>query len=136
MRRVADLPDDMHARLAGVGLVQARVNATLRGFLDACLGGGNDLKPKSRLVYGHTRRTLTEFFGADKPLPEFTEDGAREWRQYLVGQGLSEAMVCKRTGNAKVLFGVPLHRVKHRRKAPKRWSSRSLEREWECRKVS
>lgn len=107
---VADLLDDAHAKLAAVGLVEPRVNSTLGNFLDAYLGGRKDLKPNSLIVYGHTRRTLVGFFGDDKPLRAITEDDAKAWRQYLVDQGLSEATVCKRCGNAKVFFGVAVKR--------------------------
>jgi integrase len=108
-RWVADLPDDIHGKLASVGLVTARaatVNTTLGMFLDGYLQSRKNLKPNSRLVYGHTRRTLVEFFGPDKPLREVTEQDAQAWRAYLTEQSLSEATVNKRTGNAKVFFNV------------------------------
>ena len=109
-RWIAGLGDDLHAKLAAVGLVQPRVSSTLGAFLADYLGSRDDLKPNSQLVYGHTRRTLIEFFGADKPLRAITEEDAKQWRQYLAGQGLSEATVCKRCGNAKVFFGVAVKR--------------------------
>jgi len=105
-RWVAGIGDDLHAKLAAVGLVQPRVSSTLGAFLDGYLGSRDDLKPGSRLVYGHTRRCLIEFFGADKPLRAIMEDDATRWRKYLTEQGLSEATVCKRCQNAKVFFGV------------------------------
>jgi len=109
-RWVAALPDDVHGKLAAVGLVPPRVSLTLGEFLDGYLRSRDDLKPNSQLVYGHTRRTLIEFFGYDKPLRAITEEDAKLWRQYLIGQGLSEATVCKRCGNAKVFFGVAVKR--------------------------
>lgn len=107
---VANLPDDAYAKLAAVGLVEPRLNPTVAQFLDDYLDGRKDLKPNSLLVYGHTRRTLVEFLGDDKPLRAITEDDAKAWRQYLIDQGLSEATVCKRCGNAKVFFGVAVKR--------------------------
>lgn len=104
IRWLAGLDDTMYAKLAAVGLVEPRTSSMLGDFLDGYLGGRDDLKPGSKLVYGHTRRTLIAFFGADQPLRAITEDDAKQWRKYLTEQGLSEATVCKRCQNAKVFF--------------------------------
>jgi len=112
-RWIADLPDDVHDKLASVGLVTARapaVNTTLGIFLDDYLLSRTGLKPNSRLVYGHTRRTLIEFFGRDKSISEITGQDAQAWRAYLTEQGLSEATVNKRAANAKVFFRVAVKR--------------------------
>jgi hypothetical protein len=106
IRWLAGLDDTMHGKLAAVGLVEPRTSSTLGEFLDGYLNSRDDLKPGSKLVYGHTRRCLVEFFGADKSLRTITEDDAKVWRKYLTEQGLSEATVCKRCQNAKVFFGV------------------------------
>ena len=113
-RWIGELPDDMHAKLAKAGLSaprpetqgQAGSDERLGAFLDAYLKDRDDLKPNSQLVYGHTRRTLVEFFGAEKPLREITEYDAERWQRYLGRQGLSKATVRKRTANAKVFFRV------------------------------
>lgn len=108
-RWIADLPDDIHDKLARAGLVEPRavtMDTVLGTFLDGYLQSRTDLKPNSQLVYGHTRRTLIEFFGHDKPLRQFTPDDAQEWRGYLSEQGLSPATVNKRAANAKVFFDV------------------------------
>ena len=107
---LAGLDDTMYARLAAVGLVEPRTSSRLAEFLDGYLSSRTDLKPNSQLVYGHTRRTLVEFFGPDKPLRTITEDDAQQWRAYLVEQGLSEATVAKRAANAKVFFNVAVKR--------------------------
>jgi len=112
-RWIADLMDDIHAKLATAGLVTARVaivEITLGVFLDGYLQSRTDLKPNSQIVYGHTRRTLIEFFGSDKPLRQINARDARAWRVYLAEQGLSEATVNKRCGNAKVFFNVAMKR--------------------------
>jgi len=105
VRWLAGLDDTMHGKLSAVGLVEPRTSSKLGDFLDGYLGGRDDLKPGSKLVYGHTRRCLIDFFGAGKPLRAITEDDAKAWRRYLVEQGLSEATVCKRCRNAKAFFG-------------------------------
>ena len=73
---VAGLPDDMADRLAKVGLIPGRESATLGPFLDAYLAKRTDVKGGTRVFYGHTRRNLVEFFGADKPLREITKGDA------------------------------------------------------------
>jgi integrase len=103
---LAGLDDGTYGRLAAVGLVQPRTSSTLGAFLDAYVTSRDDIKPGSKLVYGHTVRTLVEFFGADKPMRAITEGDAEQWRKSLTEQGLAEATVCKRTQNAKVFFGV------------------------------
>ena len=116
-RWVADLPHDIHAKLAAVGLVEPRVfqtmpepsaghEAYIGEFLDGYLKDRDDLKPNSQLVYGHTRRTLIEFFGREKRLTDITEYDAEQWQRYLGRQGLSKATIRKRTANAKVFFRV------------------------------
>jgi len=77
-RWVGSIGDDLHAKLATVGLVEPRVTAVstpeasaahepcVGDFLDGYLKDRDDLKPNSQLVYGHTRRTLVEFFGRER----------------------------------------------------------------------
>lgn len=110
---IADMRDDIYKKLVKAGLLTAReatVNTTLGAFLDGYLKSRTDLKPNSHLVYGHTRRTLIEFFGPDKPLRQINSQDARAWRSYLTEQGLSEATVNKRASNAKVFFNVAVKR--------------------------
>lgn len=82
------------------------MSSTLGAFLDAYLGSRDDIKLGSKLVCGHTRRCLIEFFGGGKPLRSITEDDAQQWRRYLTAQGLSEATVCKRCQNARAFVNV------------------------------
>jgi len=65
----------------------ATVKATLKKFLDGYLSSRTDLKPNSQIVSGHTRRTLIEFFGSDKPICEITSEDAKAWREHLTEQG-------------------------------------------------
>jgi hypothetical protein len=119
---LAGLADAGYAKLVKVGLAEPRPGQTpepeprpaaagepevcIGDFLDGYLADRDDLKPNSQLVYGHTRRTLIEFFGREKPLKNITEYDAEQWQRYLMRQGLSKATVRKRTANAKVFFRV------------------------------
>jgi len=104
------LDGGLYDKLAAVGLVEKRTNATLDAFIEEYLKSRTDLKPNSQLVYSHTRRTLREFFGADKPLRSISERDAQAWRAYLVESKLSPATVGKRTANAKAFFNVAVKR--------------------------
>ncbi len=101
---IAELPDDIHARIAAVGLLAPRSNSRLKEFLDAYMAGRTDIKPQTAVAIGHTIRNLLAFFRADKALATITTDDALGFRAYLVEQGLSEATTRRRIGVAKQFF--------------------------------
>jgi integrase len=103
-RWIADLPDDAHAKLAAVGLVEPRKSKLLGPFLEGYLQGRTDVKPATLVNLGHTQRNMIDFFGSDKPLRDITEGDADLWRIDLQKQGLSDATVRKRCRNAKQFF--------------------------------
>ncbi len=117
-RWVASIGDDLHDKLAGNGLVSPREKAkevTLAAFLNGYIAKRSDVKAGTTTVYGHTRRCLVEYFGADKPLIEITIADAKDWRRWLGqpknadepakgGQGLSDNTVRRRCGIARQFF--------------------------------
>jgi len=103
-RWIAEIPDDAHAKLAAVGLVQPRQSKLLGPFLDEYMNGRTDVKLATLTNLGHTRRNLNGFFGETKPLRAITEGDADLWRVYLKGQGLAEPTIRKRCRNAKQFF--------------------------------
>ena len=107
-RWVAEIPDELAAKLAAVGLIPKRsgaVGGTVGGFLDAYLSKRTDVKGGTQVFYGHTRRNLVEFFGYDKPLREVTKGDADDFRRYLIDQGLSvTSTVNRRCSLAKSFF--------------------------------
>src|SRR3954462_13489391 len=99
------LDDDFYALLASRGLCDPRQSTepaqepkrvTLGEFIDGYIAGRDDAKPATRVVYGHTRRCLVEFFRPDKPLSSITAAEAKDWRRWFGrlkesgGQGLSD----------------------------------------------
>jgi hypothetical protein len=68
------LGDKQSAKLAKVGLIPRRQNALLGPFLDDLIASRNDVKPATRIVFGHTRRCLIGYFGRC-PLPDFSTSG-------------------------------------------------------------
>ena len=111
------LDDELAGKLAGVGLIEPRESlgaSTLALFLDGYIASRTDVKGDTAIVYGHTRRCLVHYFGADKPLAEIRPGDADEWRRYLgrpkvkgkpqSGEGLAENTVRRRCAIAKQFF--------------------------------
>ena len=95
---VGNLDPSLHRKLVGkkrpdgsytVGLTEPREPAvktapvTLAAFLADYAAKRADVKSSTATVYGHTRRCLVEFFGADKPLAEVTPGGADDFARWL-----------------------------------------------------
>jgi len=115
---LASIGDDLHKKLAEHGIVAPRAKAagsTLAAFLDNYIAKRADVKGGTAVVYGHTRRCLVDYFGAEKPLAEITPADADDWRRWLGlakneddptagGQGLSDNTVRRRCGIARQFF--------------------------------
>ncbi len=104
-RWVAGLDSTMADKLAKVGLIGKQKRATLAAFLDNYVDGRPDWKGSTATVYGHTRRCLVDYFGAEKPLHEITADDAAQWRAWLSShEKLADNTVRRRSGIAKQFF--------------------------------
>jgi integrase len=104
---VADLDDDLHGRLATVGLVaprNAKPMATLGPFLDAYVTGRHDVKPATKIIWGHTVRNLKTHFGVERELTAVNEGDADGFKQYLVGLALAPSTVSKRLEISRMFF--------------------------------
>jgi len=101
---VSSLDDVMSKKLSNVGLIAERNSSTLMQFIDGYIDSKTDIGDSSKLVLGHTRRNLVEYFGADKPLRDITEGDADLWRLYLINQPLAECTVRRKCGFAKQFF--------------------------------
>lgn len=105
---LADLPAVQHDRPARAGLVEGRAESTavtLGEFLAEYLASRSGVKPATQTVYGHTRRNLLSFFGADKPLGAITAGDAEDFRVWLTdkksGAKHGENTARRRLGIAK-----------------------------------
>ncbi len=121
---IAEKNSPLFNKLANQGLVPQRKapeRATLGAFLDSYVAGRSDVKAGTATVYGHTRRCLVDYFGADKPLGEITLADADDWRRWLArpknekrpeqgGQGLAENTARRRCGIAKQFFRTAVRR--------------------------
>jgi len=98
----------LRKRLVKVGLIQAekpRESVTLGTFLADYVASRSDAKVSTHLVFGHTRRCLTEYFGEARPIESVTPTEAEAWRGWLVSdQKLAPNTVRRRTGIARQFF--------------------------------
>ena len=103
--------------------VGSRIEDTLAGMLKAYFARRNDVKPATRINWGHTERNLIAFFSAEKSIRSITAGDARDFERYLrtearenayaesdKAESLGAATIRKRISNAKLFFGDALER--------------------------
>ncbi len=100
----------LRTRLAKAGLCEP-VTATqlgefLEGFIDQRRRRG-DVTEATLIVWGHTKRNLVEYFGADKSLRGIKPEEAENWNAWLkTNENLAENTIRKRCQFAKRFFNV------------------------------
>lgn len=102
-RWVGELGDDLHAKLAGVGLVPARLSArTVPEFVTEWLAGKEaaGYKPTSLLAWGQTVAELSAHFKG-RPLPSLTHADGEAFRDRMRGRRLRPTTIHKRVSHAK-----------------------------------
>ncbi|MCC5828286.1 MAG: tyrosine-type recombinase/integrase [Phycisphaeraceae bacterium] len=110
---LADIGDELHAKLAGLGLVAPRCRherATLGAFIDGYIEQRKDVKASTLTLYRQGRIWLCRFLGEDKRLDEVTSADADGYRAAMLGQGLARATVAKRLRYARHFFTVAVRR--------------------------
>jgi len=113
---LAAAPDRLRKRLAAVSLLtvedapEPEPTLALGAFLDAYLAGRVDLKPSTHIALGQTVRFLVKFFGPDKPLRDIRPGDADLWRLFLIGRGLADNTVRRRSGAARQFFRAAVRR--------------------------
>ncbi len=122
---LGSLPDDMHAKIANLGLVEPRVGVpapkvpTLRAWIDRRVAARTDWKPATRASVKSTGDLLVLFFGPNSRLDEITPLLALEWVAWLRSTPYrrhlqktdgyrSRATIQSQTRNAKALFAAAL----------------------------
>lgn len=107
------ISDELHAKLAGVGLVNPREATevlTLRQFLADYTDRRTDVKASTQVFYGLTVANLNEFFG-DRELRTIIPADADDFRRWLVShEKLSPATVARRCSMARTFFRDALRR--------------------------
>lgn len=104
-RWLGTIDDAFAQKLSVAGLIAKRETTDLGGFIDSYIADRTDVKHSTSTVYGHTRRNLIEFLGADVLLRDITRADADAWRRWLAqDEGLSDNTVRRRCGIAKQFF--------------------------------
>ena len=123
---VGRLEDELADRLVHAGLIPTRgpiekqpapEDITLGEFLKSYFAARTEVKESTTINWGHTKRCLLAFFGADRTLASITPGDARDFERYLkttarehryagkeIDEGLSGPTVSKRISNAKQFF--------------------------------
>lgn len=109
-RWVAELGDDLSAKLSRAGLIPERETAKLGEFLTSYIKGRADAKPASRVVWRHTQNNLVTFLGEGRVLRNITPADAEGFRQYLIGEKLASTTIAKRLQFARGFFSAMLKR--------------------------
>lgn len=102
-----DISDDLHERLARVGLVEARKRrdaTTLAQLIDRFEEAAN-VAPATMAAYQQTFNSLLDHFGEDKAVARVTVESAARWRRAQADAGYARATQAKRTYVAKLIFG-------------------------------
>lgn len=101
---VSSISDVFADKLATTGLIASRRRANLGEFLSTFIATRRDIKPNTVLHLQRAEKDLLDFFGANKPLIEFSPTNADGFRQYLFDRGLAENTVRRICGRAKQFF--------------------------------
>jgi hypothetical protein len=82
--RIVKLGDDLHGKLAAMGLVDARPQSLATvPFIDAYIAKRTDWKPNSRKNAMQARRYAAGFFAQAVTLDRVTEEDAKAFRRWL-----------------------------------------------------
>ncbi len=108
------IDDKLRGRLARVGLIDLPGATLLGPFLDGYIDQRRqrgDVTDSTIEVWGHTRRNLVGYFGADRDMRAITGADADAWAAWLcTGEKLAENTIRKRSQFARMFFSVAVKR--------------------------
>ncbi len=117
-RKVADLPDNIHAKLAAVGLVKARTtttgDTTIGGFIDAFIARQTSAKPRTVENMGQVRRWLVAHFGETHDLRKIGPAEAEDWIASMKRGELGDNTIRRHVGRARQIFKAAIRRGVYR----------------------
>jgi integrase len=108
-RWLAEIGDTLAAKLAAVGLIQARETARLGEFIDGYIVQRTDAKPSTITNLKVAGARLVEFFGRDKCLRDVTPGDVDSWLLSLKNR-YADATTGRTLKRAKQFFRVALRR--------------------------
>jgi len=101
---VRDIGDDLADKLADQGLIERRLSATLRAFVDGYIASRTEVAPNTAANWTRTRIRLVKFFGDSRDLRTITPGDADAWRQSMVDDKLAPATISRTVKNARQFF--------------------------------
>jgi len=104
-RWLSDLPDDVHAKLSGVGLVDTRTGTTLGAWLEGYMSSRTDAKLSTLIAMGQAKGDLLKFLGPSRTLASITPGDGDDFCRWLLGERkLSPNTARRRCGRGKQFF--------------------------------
>lgn len=110
---VASIGDELHEKLAKVGLVEARASrhaSKLGPFTAEYIASRSDVKHRTKINLERAAAMLVGFFGAQRAVASITQDDAEAYRLHLHGKGYSDNTVRRLCGRARQFFRVAMRR--------------------------
>lgn len=90
--------------LASTGLIEGQQVLDLGNLASRYIKKRSDLKPKTTKFLRNAADKAIEFFGATKRAGSITIADARDWRRWMLAEGLSEATTRTHTRGVKQIF--------------------------------
>ncbi len=110
---LGDLESKLYDKLAAVGLVPRREpgpdearpeGATLAGFIKQYIAARPGMKPNTLKNYRQTERSLVDYFGAGRLLPEITAGDCDDWKAHQEAKGHAPATIGRNVKRARQFF--------------------------------
>jgi len=102
---LAEIDDDLHARLSQSGLIEPRKSAKLGDFLAGYVEARkSEVEARTVIAFKSTIAKLTGYFGVECSLREISVGDADDWRQSLF-DNLSATTIAGHVKRAKQFFG-------------------------------
>ena len=102
------ISDNLHQRLAGLGLAETRDAAlnttTLGGLNETYISSRSSLAENTQRNYRNTQRMLEQHFGKTCPLASITAGHARDYKEWLIGRRFAPATISREIKRAKQFF--------------------------------
>lgn len=101
------LESHLYEKLAAVELVSPRESkeaTTISSFLTEYTESRIDLKPATKVIWGHTQRNLIDHFGANFDMALVSEGDAEDFKMFLVSEKLAPTTIHKRLQVARMFF--------------------------------
>src|SRR5262249_26297332 len=106
---LAGIGDDLHAKLAAVGLVQPRATAQLAAFVQGYIDQRTDVQQRTPNNLKMAKDRLVAFFGPDKALQEIGPADADGWSLFLK-ERYASATVSRTIKMARQFFKAAIRR--------------------------